>query len=363
MHVARECPQRANLSCNKRGPPGVTVLTRVLRALDAIAGKREGHGVKVNLAPHAGNFSFARDDSLDLDIAGLLSTLVESEAAIPVGEGAGHTSKSESTRDPESVRESKRAKLLLNSHENEQRSECVDALATRDVSAESIIQISEASMMVNPIQSEGTARELGDTSETERAAPCLDSNGFDPELNEQLKLAAEEMMRELEEECDRKERVRATNIEAPSRSVNQSENVENEQTDNSGVAGMRVDNRYYLTVVLGGQENKGLFDPGATLSLAGLRGTEVFKDRLKEYDLVIRSINGKVTPVLGVLDLTLEVDGKPKIISVKAVAELDHDLVFGMDLYKEFDIDARLESLCGKRSERRSADIRRVLRY
>ena len=28
---------------------------------------------------------------------------------------------------------------------------------------------------------------------------------------------------------------------------------------------MRVDNRYYLTVVLGGQEYKALFDPGATI--------------------------------------------------------------------------------------------------
>ena len=45
-----------------------------LRALDAIAGKRDGRGVKVNLAPRAGNFSFAREDSLELDIAGLLST-------------------------------------------------------------------------------------------------------------------------------------------------------------------------------------------------------------------------------------------------------------------------------------------------
>ena len=92
--------------------------------------------------------------------------------------------------------------------------------------------------------------------------------------------------------------------------------------------------------MLGGQEYKALFDPGATLSLAGPRVTEVLKDRLKEYDSVIRSVNGKVTPVLGVLDLMLEVDGEPKIISVKAVA-LDHDLIFGMDFCKEFDIDGR----------------------
>ena len=92
----------------------------------------------------------------------------------------------------------------------------------------------------------------------------------------------------------------------------------------------------------GEQEYKALFDPGATLSLAGPHATEVLKDRLKEYDSVIRSVNGKVTLVLDVLDLMIDVDGEPKIISVKAVAELDHDLIFGMDFCKEFDIDARL---------------------
>ena len=40
----------------------------------------------------------------------------------------------------------------------------------------------------------------------ERAARCLENGGLDPELNEQLKLAAEEMMRELHEECDHKVR-------------------------------------------------------------------------------------------------------------------------------------------------------------
>ena len=143
-------------------------------------------------------------------------------------------------------------------------------------------------MMVNQSQSESAARELGNASETEQAAPCLESYGFDPALNEPLKLVAEEMMRELEEECDRKERARAGIIETPSINVNRSENVENEQVDDSGVAGMRVDNRYYLTVMLGRQEYKALFDSGATLSLVGPRVTEVLKDRLKEYDSVIR---------------------------------------------------------------------------
>ena len=57
---------------------------------------------------------------------------------------------------------------------------------------------------------------------------------------------------------------------------------------------------------------------------------------------MIRSVNGKVTPVTGVLDLTFDVNGKSKLISVKVVSELDHDLILGMDFCKEFDINARL---------------------
>ena len=83
---------------------------------------------------------------------------------------------------------------------------------------------------------------------------------------------------------------------------------------------MRVDNRYNLSVVLGGREYKALFDPGATLSLAGPRVAELTKDRLKEYNSVIRSVNGKVTPMIGVLDLMFDVNGKSKLISVMLVS-------------------------------------------
>ena len=69
---------------------------------------------------------------------------------------------------------------------------------------------------------------------------------------------------------------------------------------------------------------------------------ELDKDQLIEYKSVIRSVNGKVTPVIGVLDLIFDVNGESKLISVKVVAELDHDLILGMDFCKEFDIDARL---------------------
>ena len=113
-------------------------------------------------------------------------------------------------------------------------------------------------MLVRASRSESAAREPHEcedvppesscASETEQAAPSPENDGFDHELDAKLKLAAKEMIQELEEECDRKERARADIIETPSNSVNRSGNIENEQTDDSGGAGMRVDNRYYLTV-------------------------------------------------------------------------------------------------------------------
>ena len=284
-----------------------------LRALDVAAGKRERCGVKIKLASHAGKFSFARDDSLELDIAGLLCTLEASKVDMPVVEGVEQTSKSETVSGVKSVREIKQAKLLRDSRENQRRGEVADALPMRDASAKSEIKIGESSMVASASHSEGTVRELGVASETERTAPCLDYSTFDPELDERLKHDAEEMVQELHDECESRERARANKIKASSGSVNQIESAENEQTDDSGIAGMRVDNRYYLTVVLGGHEYKALFDPGATLSLARPRVTETVKGRLKAYDSVIRSVNGKVTPVVGELDLMLDVNGEPKI--------------------------------------------------
>ena len=122
-------------------------------------------------------------------------------------------------------------------------------------------------------------------------------------------------MRELHEECDRrerarcdrKERARASSGGLPRGSEGRNEDVKGEQMDNSDIAGMRVDNCYYLSIVLGGREFKVLFDPGATLSLAEPRVAELDKDRLKEYNSVIRSVNGKVTPVIGVLDLMFDI--------------------------------------------------------
>ena len=149
---------------------------RTLCVFHVGAGKHAEHGVEVNLAPRANKVSSARDDNLVIGLAGLLSTLEESEVAKTDSEDEKHISEGETTCN-------------------------ADALATNDVSTEIIIQIGENSMIANASQFESAAHELhgcedllpesSGASETQRAAPCLDYNNFDPEVEEQLKLAAD----------------------------------------------------------------------------------------------------------------------------------------------------------------------------
>ena len=140
--------------------------------------------------------------------------------------------------------------------ENQQLCEEADVLVVEEVSVDRSIKTYEGSMLVNASQLEGTACEprelevvvlpvINGESETEQVAPCLENDGFDPELNEQLKLAAVEMMRELHEECERKERARAGNVKVPVIGDNRDRKVESEQAKDNGVTGTRVDNRYY----------------------------------------------------------------------------------------------------------------------
>ena len=52
-------------------------------------------------------------------------------------------------------------------------------------------------------------------------------------------------------------------------------------------------------------------------------------------------MNGKVTPIAGVLNMSIKVEGVPTILSVKVVRELEHDLIFGIDFCQEFGIEVR----------------------
>ena len=77
------------------------------------------------------------------------------------------------------------------------------------------------------------------------------------------------------------------------------------------------------------------------LSPAGPRVLERYSDRLKEFNSAIRTMNGKVTPIAGVINMSIEMEGVAKVLSVKVVCELEHDLIFEMDFCQEFGIEVR----------------------
>ena len=109
-----------------------------------------------------------------------------------------------------------------------------------------------------------------------------------------------------------------------------------------GVAGMSGENRHYITVSLGGVNYKALFDPGACLSLVGPKIAERFKQRLRESGTCIKNVNGGVTPTLGVMKVMLEVEGVTDTVDLKAVHNLDQEMILGMDFCRTFDCDTRL---------------------
>ena len=67
-----------------------------------------------------------------------------------------------------------------------------------------------------------------------------------------------------------------------------------------------------------------------------------FDDRLETSNTAIRTVPGGVTRVLGTLKVMLKIDGTSKALPMKAVPNLDQDIILGMDFCKLFDVDARL---------------------
>ena len=56
----------------------------------------------------------------------------------------------------------------------------------------------------------------------------------------------------------------------------------------------------------------------------------------------VRTATGNATPALGNLPLTVEVDSKSERITFRAIAELEQELILGMDFCRLFDFDTHL---------------------
>ena len=108
------------------------------------------------------------------------------------------------------------------------------------------------------------------------------------------------------------------------------------------IAGVRADNRNFITVAVGGHFCRALLDPGATISLVNSDIAERYRDRLKSCNTLVRTVTGKVSRALGVLDATLEIDGHVENIKFKAIPELEQQMILGMDFCRAFDCDTRL---------------------
>ena len=113
-----------------------------------------------------------------------------------------------------------------------------------------------------------------------------------------------------------------------------------EQEEN--VAGTSTENRNFVSIELGGEKYRALFDPGAMLSLVGPKIANLFQDRLEPSNLAIKNVTGGITQVLGILKIILEIDGAAQVLETKAVSALDHDVILGMDFCRDWDIESKL---------------------
>ena len=92
----------------------------------------------------------------------------------------------------------------------------------------------------------------------------------------------------------------------------------------------------------GGHSYRALFDPGAMLSLVGPGVASRFEDRLQESSTAVRNVTGGITKVLGVLNVMIEIDHHAAPLPMKALHNLDQEIILGMDFCKLFNVDAQL---------------------
>lgn len=126
----------------------------------------------------------------------------------------------------------------------------------------------------------------------------------------------------------------------PDRSQPQLEASIADMTDSDAqTAAAMVDNQDYVQVVLNGVTYRALFDPGAVITIVGPKVAERFKHRLLEARASIQTVTGELSPVLGYLKISFELDGITSTIKSRAVKEIGYDVVLGKYLCESFKID------------------------
>ena len=107
------------------------------------------------------------------------------------------------------------------------------------------------------------------------------------------------------------------------------------------VAEMSAENRPFLEIILGDESYRALLDLEAMVSLPGPRVIDRYATRLKPSTAAVKSVTGKVNRIVGELKVSLEVGGYLSTLSFKAIREIDHDLILGMDFFESFDVELR----------------------
>ena len=105
-----------------------------------------------------------------------------------------------------------------------------------------------------------------------------------------------------------------------------------------------LDNRNFIRVMVGNESYLALLDPGATISLVGSRILNKYRDRLRESSGQVRGVSGVPMKVHGNLRISIDVDGHLGTLEFRAVEEINHDIILGMDFGVEWDLSLRFRA-------------------
>ena len=105
-----------------------------------------------------------------------------------------------------------------------------------------------------------------------------------------------------------------------------------------------LDNRNFIRIIIGGEAYLDLLDPGATVSLVGPKIIKKYRDRLQETSGQVRGVSGAPMKVQGILRILIEMDGHQGPIDFRAVKEIKHEVILGMDFGTEWNLTVQLRA-------------------
>lgn len=74
-----------------------------------------------------------------------------------------------------------------------------------------------------------------------------------------------------------------------------------------------------------------MLDPGATISVVGPQLAQRFRNRLELADSSLKVATGQISQILGTLKIKLDMAGCIDNLTVKAVTDVRHEIILGMD--------------------------------